>query len=170
MSDLVRFLSLALAFFAIAGLLIVFGVFDRCSRSASEATIAEEIRDIAPTFKMSGSKLVEAYQDNEEWAKSIYDGQVGLIDAASMGFVDESNHFQFFGNGIWRVRCFTSDAEADKVWSMRDSFRTTNVYQRSRSGVSVRSAALLLMKGRVEGVNDKHLSIDIRGCTLQDSP
>ncbi len=170
MSNLIRFLAFAVAFFTIAGLLVVFGVFDRCSRRASEAAIAEEINDISPTFKMSSSELVEAYLEDEEWAKSTYDGQVGIVEAASLGFVDESNHFQFFGNGIWKVRCFVSDAEADKVWSMRNSFRTTNVYQRDRSGVTVGSASLFSMKGRVEGVNDKHLSIDIHGCIVQDSP
>ena len=170
MSDLVRFLSIAVAFFAIAGLVIAFGVGRNCSRSASEAAIAEEIKASPPAFKISAIKLVEAYLDDEENAEAIYNGQVGIIEGASLGFVDESNHFQFFGNGIWRVRCFASDAEAEKVWAMRNSFRSTNVYQRDRSGVSVRSAALLLMKGRVVGVNDKHLSIDIRGCTLQDSP
>ena len=170
MSDLIRFLSLAIAFFAIAGLIIAFTVGRNCVLGDPEAAIAEEIKDIPPTFKMSGTKLVEAYLDNEAWAKSIYDGQVGTIKASSLGFVDESNHFVFFGNGIWEVRCFASVAEADKVWEMRNSFRQTYVYQRHRSGVSVRSAAMFLMKGRVEGINNKHLTIDIRGCTLQDPP
>ena len=170
MSDLVRFLSLALAFFAVSGLVIALFVGRNCLRSDPESAIAEEIRGVPPAFKISAIKLVEAYLDDEKNAEAIYNGQVGIIEGASLGFVDESNHFQFFGNGIWRVRCFASDAEAEKVWAMRNSFRSTNVYQRDRSGVSVRSAALLLMKGRVEGVNDKHLSIDIRGCTLQDSP
>ena len=169
MSNLSGFFYLVAAIFAIAALLIVFSVFNRCSRSASEAAIADEIKASSPTFKMSAIELVQAYLDDEAYAEATYNGQVGIIEAASLGFVDESNHFHFFGNGIWKVRCFASVAEADKVRDMRNSFRTTIVNQRDRSGGSVGDAALLLMKGRVEGVNDKHLSIDVRGCTLQDS-
>ncbi len=143
MSDLVRFLSIAVAFFAIAGLVIAFGVGRNCSRSASEAAIDEEIKASPPAFKISAIKLVEAYLDDEENAEAIYNGQVGIIESASLGFVDESNHFQFFGNGIWRVRCFASDAEAEKVWAMRNSFRSTNVYQRDRLSINVIDQACL---------------------------
>ena len=81
MSDLVKFLSLALAFFAIAGLLIVFGVFDRCSRSASEAAIAEEIRGVPPTFEIKATDFVKEYLADEAAAVETYNGKVGIIKA-----------------------------------------------------------------------------------------
>ena len=95
MSDLVRFLSLFAAFFIIAGLLIVFGVFDRCSRSASEAAIAEEIKDMIPAFNLTASQLVQTYRADEESAAAAYNGSVGIVEGPSF-LVEESNHLRFY--------------------------------------------------------------------------
>ena len=167
MTDLVRFFALAAAFFAIAGLLIIFGVFDRCSRSDSEAAIANEIRDVPPTFNLADNQLVQAYLDDEESAVETLNGQVGIVRGTSRGI--RTNYFRFGGNGVWRVRCFVSDKEADRVEDQWDSLRRAYVVQRVSQGMSVGgSGRILVFKGRVEGVNDKHLTIDLHGCTLQD--
>ena len=171
MSDLIRFLSLGAAFFAIAGLLIVFGVIRGCSRSNSEAAIAEEIRDVPPAFNLTASQMVQAYLDDEQSAEEIYNGQVGIIRGQSLRFREASNYFQLSGTDVWTVRCFVSTMEADNILEQWDSLRQTYVVSRVTKGLSVGGTGkTLLMKGRVEGVNNKHLSIDIRGCTLQDSP
>ena len=61
--------------------------------------------------------------------------------------------------------------EADKVRDQWDSLQSTSVIRRVSRGVSVSgSSRILVMKGRVEGINNKHLAIDLHGCTLQDSP
>ena len=86
MSDLIRFLSLFAAFFAVAGLLIALGVFRGCARSDSESAIAEEIRDIAPVFNMSANQLVRTYLAAEESAAAAYNGQVGIIRGPSPAF------------------------------------------------------------------------------------
>ena len=171
MAVLGRFFFLALAFFAIAGLLIVFGVFDRCSRSASEATIAEEIKDIPPTFNLADSQLVKTYIDDEIGARATYNGKVGIVRGRLLGVGDGANHLRFQGNNVWSVRCFISDTEADNIRNRWDSLERAHVIERVSRGLSVgggSSGRKLLMKGRVEGVSDKHLSVDMRGCTLQD--
>ena len=171
MSDLVRLLSLAAAFFAVAGLLIALGVFRGCARSDSESAIAEEIRDIAPVFNMSANQLVRTYLAAEESAAAAYNGQVGIIRGPSLRFREASNHFQLSGTDVWTVRCFVSNMEADKVRDQWDSLQSTSVIRRVSRGVSVSgSSRILVMKGRVEGINNKHLAIDLHGCTLQDSP
>lgn len=166
-SALIRFLFLAAAFFAIAGLLIVFGVFDRCSRSASEAAIAAEIKEVPPIFNLTDTQLIQAYLDDEESAVETLNGQVGIVRGTSRGI--RTNHFRFGGNGVWRVRCFVSNAEADKVEDQWDSLRRALVVQRVSNGLSVGgSGRILVFKGRVEGINNKHLTIDLRGCSLHD--
>ena len=173
MADLVRFLSLLAAFAAIAGLLIVFGVFRSCSRSASEAEIAEEIMSIPPAFNLTASQLVQAYLDDEESAEATYNGQVGIVRGAYLGLWKASDHFNLFGNDVWTVRCFTSNAETDRVRDRWDSLKQTYVFERGWSGRSKSvggPSRILVMKGRVDGINNKFLSVDLRGCTFYDSP
>lgn len=163
MADLVRFLSLALAFFAVAGLVIAFTVGRNCVRGDSEASIAEEIRDVPPAFEMKAREFLEAYLADEDAAASIYDGKVGIITGieatSSMGDMrdpprDQSNSVYFFTNGLWFVHCGMSVEEKSKF---RERQRT-------------RYSPLFSLKGRVEGVNDRHLTIDLRGCTVHETP
>ena len=171
MSDLIRFLSLGAAFFAIAGLLIALGMFRGCSLSASESDIAMEIRDVPPAFNLADTQLVQIYLDNQEAAEAAYNGQAGIVRGALRGLREGANHLSFERHDVWSVRCFISSAEADNILEQWDSLRQTYVVSRVTKGLSVGGTGkTLLMKGRVEGVNNKHLSIDIRGCTLQDSP
>ena len=174
MADLVRFLTLAAAFFAIAGLLIVFGVFDRCSRSASEAAIADEIKDIPPTFNLTASQLVRAYKDDEESAVATYNDRVGIVESPAL-LVEQSNYLRFFAGKVWAVRCFLSDEHMEKVKAVYDSsdrIPLGGTYEfRIGAGwpISFSSLPVLALKGKVEGVNNKILTIDIHGCTLHDS-
>lgn len=159
-SDLFRFFSLALAFLAIAGLVIAFTAGRNCSRSASEADIADEIRDIPPTFELKARDFVEAYLADEEASASTYNGEVGIITGieatSSIGDLrdpprDQSNSVYFFTNGVWFVRCFMSHDE-------KAAFRKDHGGGYFRRPFS--------LKGRVEGINNKHLTIDLHGCIV----
>ena len=152
MGDLVRFLSLFAAFLAVAGLLLALGVFRDCSRSASEASIAKEIRDIPPSFNMTANQLVQTYKTDEQSAVATYNGSVGIVKGRAF-LVHEFNYLFFDGDASWSVRCFLSDEEMAKLRGPREDY-----YE------------FYMLKGKVEGVNDKHLTIDLRGCTLHDSP
>ena len=160
MSDLVRFLSLALAFFAIAGLVIAFTVGRNCVFGDPEAAIAEEIKDIPPNFEMKALDFLEAYLTDEDAASSIYDGKVGIItgiepsDALSRSgrvrtFPRGNGWIRLHADGLWEVRCFLSDEEQDKLRSPREGSRKSHI-----------------LKGRVEGINEKQLTIDLRGCIV----
>ena len=160
MSDLVRLLSLAAAFFVVAVLVIAFGVGRNCFRSASEADITEQIRDIPPTFEMRARDLVEEYLADEAAAASAYNGKVGIVtgiepsDMISPGGSVRTlprgpNWIRLHANGVWEVRCFFSDEEKNKLRDPWEGSRKSHV-----------------LKGRVEGINDKHLTIDLRGCIV----
>ena len=171
MSDLVRFLSLFAAFFIIAGLLIVFGVFDRCSRSASEAAIAEEIRDIPPSFNITASQLVQTYKADEQSVAAAYNGSVGIVGGPTWTN-ETAGYLKLRTYDIWGVRCFASDEVIDKVnvLSRSGNWREGGVAKMYGSGELFDTSPVFAFKGRVEGVNDKRLTIDLRGCTLQDLP
>ena len=171
MSDLVRLLSLAVAFFAIAELLIVFGVFRGCSRSNSEANIAEEIRDIPPSFNVTASQLVRTYRADEESAAAAYNGSVGIVEGPSL-LVEQSNYLRFFVDKVWAVRCFLSDEQMDGVralYNSSDRVPLGSIYEfRTGAGwpVAFTSLPVFALKGKVEGINDKFLTIDLRGCIV----
>ena len=175
MADLVRLLSLAVAFFAIAGLLIVFGVFRGCSRSASEAAIADEIRDVPPAFHMTASELVQTYKDDEESTSATYNGSVGIVEGPAL-LVEQSNHLRFFVDKVWAVRCFLSDEQLEEVrawYKSKARIPLGGSYEfRTGAGWPVAFSSLpdFALKGKVKGINNKILTIDLRGCTLQDSP
>ena len=179
MADLVRLLSLAAAFFAIAGLLIVFGVFRGCSRSNSEAAIAEEIKDMIPAFNLTASQLVQTYFADEESAAAAYNGTVGIVEGPSF-LVEESNHLRFYVDKVWALRCFLSAKQVERVRdlrSSRDRFPASSGNETFESRgigsgwpVAFTSLPVYSLKGKVEGINNRHLTIDLRGCTLQDSP
>ena len=175
MADLVRLLSLAVAFSAIAGLLIVFGVFRGCSRSASEAAIADEIRDVPPAFNVTASQLVQTYKTDEESASAAYNGTIGIVQGPAL-LVEQANHLRFFVNKVWAVRCFLSDeqmGEARTLYNSSDRIPLGGTYEfRTGAGwpVAFSSLPVFALKGRVEGINNKILTIDLRGCIVQDSP
>lgn len=159
MSNLIRLLSLALAFFVIA-----FTVGRNCISGDSEAAIAQEIKEVPPAFELKARDFLEAYLADEQAAASIYNGKVGIITGieatSSIGDLrdpprDQSNSVYFFTNGVWFVRCLMSQEEKAK-------FRKDHGTGYFRP--------LFSLKGRVQGVNNKHLTIDLRGCTLQGSP
>ena len=178
MSDLIRFLSLFAAFFAVAGLLIALGVFRGCARSDSESAIAEEIRDIAPVFNMSANQLVRTYLADEEATAAAYNGSVGIVEGPSF-LVNESNHLRFYVDKVWAVRCFLSDKQVERVRDLRSSRERfpassgneTFEIRGIGSGwpIAFTSLPVFALKGKVEGINNKHLTIDIRGCIVQDS-
>ena len=113
---------------------------------------------------MQAGEFLEAYLADEEAATSTYNGKVGIVtgiepsDALSRtGRVRTlprgDGWISLHANGVWEVRCFLSDAEQDKLRSPWEGSRKSHI-----------------LKGRVEGVNDRHLTIDLHGCIVQDSP
>ena len=172
--DLIRFLSVAAALLIVAGLVIALTVGRNCSRSASQAAIADEIRDIPPTFNLTASQLVRAYKDDEESATATYNGKAGIVESPAL-LVEQSNYLRFFAGKVWAVRCFLSDEHMEKVKAVYDS--SDKVYLGgdyafrigAGSPTSFSSLPVLALKGKVEGVNNKILTIDIHGCTLHDS-
>ena len=153
MADLIRFLSILIAFLAIGGLVVGISVAKGCSRSSSEADLAEEIRDVPPVFNMTSHEFVKEYLADEAGSAAAYNGQVGITSGTVIGLSDESNHVRLYGNGTWSVRCFLSDEEMERF---RAEWRTKTTSPN--------------LTGRVEGVNDKHLTIDLRGCTVLGLP
>ena len=153
-------------------------MFRGCARSDSESAIAEEIRDIAPVFNMSANQLVRTYLADEE-AAAAYNGSVDIVEGPSF-LVDESNHLRFYVDKVWAVRCFLSDKQVERVRDLRSSRERfpassgneTFEIRGISSGwpVAFTSLPVFALKGRVEGVNDRHLTIDLRGCVVQDSP
>ena len=174
-NDLVRFLSLAAALLVVAGLVIAFSVGRSCFQTASEAAIADEIRHVPPTFNLTASQLVRAYQADEESAVSTYNGTVGIVQGPAL-LVEQANHLRFFVNKVWAVRCFLSDEQMDEartLYNSSDRIPLGGTYEfRTGAGwpVAFSSLPVFALKGKVEGINNKILTIDLRGCTLQDSP
>ena len=152
MGNLVRFLSLFAAFFAVAGLFLALGVFRDCSRNASEASIANEIRDIPPSFNMTDKQLVQTYKTDEQSAVATYNGSVGIVRGTAF-LKPEFNYLYFLGGESWSVRCFVSDEEMAKLRGRQENNYVSH-----------------MLKGKVKGVNDRHLTIDLHGCIVQDSP
>ncbi len=179
MAGLIKLLAIAVAFFLIAGLLISLGTVRGCSRSASEAAIAGEIRDVPPSFKLSASQLVSSYISDEDSATVTYNQTVGIVEGPSI-LVEESNHLRFYVDRVWAVRCFLSDEQVNRVRDLRGSrirVRSGGVYGAFESRgigsgwpVSFTSLPVYALKGRVEGINNKHLTVDLRGCIVQESP
>ncbi len=175
MSDLVRFLSLALAFFAVAGLVIAFSFGRSWFQSATEADIAEQIRDVPPAFNVTASQLIRAYQADEESAVSTYNGTIGIVQGPAL-LVGQSNYLRFFIDKVWAVRCFLSDEQMDWVrtlYNSSDRVPLGGTYEfRTGAGwpVGFSSLPVFALTGKVEGINNKLLTIDLRGCTLQHSP
>ncbi len=151
MGNLVRFLSLFAAFFAVAGLFLALGVFRDCSRNASEASIANEIRDIPPSFNMTDKQLVQTYKTDEQSAVATYNGSVGIVRGRAF-LVHEFNYLHLDRDAAWGVRCYLSDEEMAKL---RGPLEDNNEFY--------------MLKGKVKGVNDRHLTIDLHGCIVQDS-
>lgn len=160
MAVLGRFFFLALAFFVVSGLIIALFVGRNCLRSASEADVTEQIRNVSPAFELKAKDFVESYLADEAAAASAYNGQVGIVtgiepsDALSRtGRVRTlprgDGWIRLHANGVWEVRCFLSDAEQDKLRNPWEGSRKSHI-----------------LKGRVEGVNDKQLTIDLHGCIV----
>ncbi len=160
MAVLGRFFFLAIAFFAIAGLVIALFVGRNCLRSASEADITEQIWDVPPTFEMKALDFVEAYLADEAAAAAAYNGKVGIVtgiepsDALSRTgrvrtFPRGNGWIRLHADGLWEVRCFLSDEQQDKLRSPREGSRKSHI-----------------LKGKVEGINEKQLTIDLRGCIV----
>ena len=167
---LIRLLSLFAVFLALAGLLIVFGVFRGCSRTASEAAIADEIRNLPPAFNLTASELVQAYKADEESAAAAYNGEVGIVEGPTAVY-DESGHYlRIYASPVWDVRCFASDEEIDKVNVLRHSgFRPSGGVAKMYSyGGSFGTRPIFAFKGRVQGINEKLLTIDMRGCIVHE--
>ena len=94
MGGLVKLLAIFASFFAVEGLLIALGAVRICSRSDSEADIAEGIRDIPSAFNLSASQLVQTYEAFDEAPGLAYNDRVGLVEGPYF-LVEESNHSRF---------------------------------------------------------------------------
>ena len=144
-----------LAIAVMVGLVMGVSSAKSCIRSNSEAAIAEEIRDVPPVFNLTAGQLVVGYMSDEAAGAVAYNGQVGIIHGIVAGSSDQANHVKLLGGAVgalvWSLRCYLSDEELEKVIAG---------YRRS-------SANRVTLKGRVEGVDDKHLAIGVRGCALQ---
>ena len=115
MAVLGRFFFLAVAFFAVSGLIIALFFGRNCLRGDPEVAIAEQIKDIPPAFNLADSQLVKAYIDDEISARATYNGQVGIVRGRLLGVGDGANHLRFQGNNVWSVRCFISNVEAENI-------------------------------------------------------
>ena len=150
-----------------------------CSRSDSEATIAEEIRDVPPAFNLTASQLVQIYLTDEDSAAGAYNNRVGVVEGPSL-LVEESNHLRFYVDKVWAVRCLLSDEQMGRVRDLSSSRRRVSAgngygnFETRGIGsgwpVAFASLPVFALKGKVEGISDRHLTIDIRGCAVQDSP
>ena len=179
MADLVRFLSLGVVFFTIVGLLIASGVARGCSRRDSEAAISMEIRDVPPAFDLTASQLAQAYRANEEASAAAYNAQVGIVEGPSF-LVEESNYLRFYVDKVWAVRCFLSEEQMDRISALASS--RNRVFPGCGDGtfeargigsgwpIAFTPLPVFALKGKVEGVNNKHLTVDLRGCIIQDFP
>ena len=175
MAGLIKLLAIFAAFFVVAGLLLVLGAVRSSSHNDAEAAIEEEIRDVPPAMNVTAGQLVRTYQANEDAVSAAYNGAVIIVEGPT-GANKSANYLGLHSYEAWAVRCFASDEEIDKVKVLSrlknrslDNRRTGYVLT-GRRGVSVSgSRPIFAFKGKIEGVNDKHLTIDLRGCTLQDS-
>ena len=114
---LLRLLSFGVLIFAISGLVIAFTVGRNCIRSASEASIADEIRNIPPAFNMTAFQLMKEYSRAYDFSNATYNGTVGIVEGRT-GIYENENYFSLYEGTHWRVRCFASDGEINKVESL----------------------------------------------------
>jgi len=150
MPGILKFVSVLLVMGALAGLLIGIGAIRSCARSNAEADIAQEIEDVAPAFTISARDFVAEYKSDEDRAQQVYGDQVVVVNGLLGGLFEESNIVSFDALDVWSVRCHFSDAELPKI------------REQARSRV-------LNLKGRVVGVDNKRLAIELRGCTVYDT-
>ena len=175
MAGLIKLLAIFAVFFIVAGLLVALGAVRSSSRSDAEAATAEEIRDVPPALNVTPSQLVRTYQASEAAASTAYNGLVIIVEGPTGA--NQSNYLKLHAYEVWAVRCFASDEEIDKVRVLSkpenrslDNRRMGFVITDAGGGMSVgHKIPIFAFKGKIEGVNDKHLTIDLRGCTLQDS-
>ena len=176
MAGLIKLLAIFAAFFVVAGLLVVLGAVRSSSHNDAEAAIAEEIRDVPPAMNVTASQLVRTYQANEDAVSAAYNGLVIIVEGPTSSN-KSSNYLDLHTYEVWGMRCFASDEEIDKVILLSrpenrssDNRRTGHVFKGSGgTGVSG-SRPIFAFKGKIEGVNDKYLTIDLRGCAVHDSP
>ncbi len=160
MSDLVKFLSLALAFIAVSILIVGIVSARGCFSRISEADLAKEVKAASPEFHVSAPSLVNEYLADEAATAAKYNGKVGIVtgnktdrysDFRPLQYSRRSEWVNLYASQAWSVRCFWAD---DKD---------------ARSGSHLTSPHYIL-KGKVAGMNARRLTIDIRGCMVQESP
>ena len=178
MAGLIKLLAIFAAFFIVAGLLVALGAVRSGSRSHSEAAIAQEIRDAPPAFNLTAKQLVKAYKEDEGSAAAAYNNRIGIVEGPSL-LVEESNHMRFYVDKLWAVRCFLSAEQMDRARALRSSrnripaggvygtFETRGIG--SGWPIAFTSLPVFTLKGKVEGINNRHLTIDLRGCAVHDS-
>ena len=179
MARLFKLLAIFAAFFVVAGLLIALGAVRSSSRSDAEAAIEEEVRDVPPAFNLTAKQLVKAYKEDEESAAAAYNDRIGIVEGPSF-LVEESNYLRFYVDEVWAVRCFLSAEQMDRARALRSSrnripaggvygtFETRGIG--SGWPIAFTSLPVFTLKGKVEGINNRHLTIDLRGCAVHDSP
>ncbi len=154
MGDLVRFLSLFAAFVLIAGLVIAFTAGRNCLRTTSEADLAKEVTAASPQFRINATSLLDEYLADEEAAAAKYNGKVGIVIGIATDRISYSRPLQqsrlhewanLYANETWSVRCFWA-IDVDTVVPSRYT------------------APKFVLKGKVEGLNNQRLTIDIHGC------
>ena len=154
MGDLIRFLSLFAAFLVIVGLVLAFTAGRNCLRTGSEADLAKEVTAASPQFRISATSLLDEYLADEEAAAAKYNGKVGIVIGIATDRIDPRRPLQrswaydwvnLYANDTWSIRCF---------WAIDADSTVPSRY----------TAPEFVLKGKVEGLNNQRLTIDIRGC------
>lgn len=154
MSDLVRFISLFVAFILIVGIIFAFTAGRNCLRNANEDNVAREVMDATPAFQFNAPTLMNEYLADEDAASAKLDGKVGIVSGSAilrgdliyLHYSPDGNWINLSTNTSWAIRCFlTSDSPSRPA-----HYRLANY----------------VLKGRIEGINAKRLSLDIRGCII----
>lgn len=117
-----------------------------------EGVVAEEIKNVTPDYTLTAGQLFSAYEADEEGAEIAYKGKAVLLSGNMRGLVRDYGpvpYMAFEVDPVWKVKCFLSDEEVARV----DPFRR---------------GQQIHMKGKVGGLDDRFLSLDVHGCTVQD--
>ena len=163
MSNRVRFL--ALAFFAVAILVIALGVSRNCFRASYETYLVKEIGGAPPTFQVSAQDLVNEYLEDETAATAKYNGKVGVVTGKArrqfgMQNAPELDVIHLYASGTWIVRCFLAPEEELNINEHLGRLRSLRISETVTYGLI----------GKVEGFNGRRLALDIRDCALHDPP
>ena len=155
----IRILVVFVVILAISGLVAGINYVRGCTSANFEANLTREVKATPPSFSISAPAIVKEYLENESAAAAKYAGEVGIVtgtvpDSTEVRPLLNSGDHEWINleaNKPWVVRCFLSDEETGNLYEL---FR-----QRTHS-----------FKGKVDGINNRRFTIDIRGCISQGVP